>query len=86
MRHLSPGEIGTFRKEQEEKFRSTPPTVGDIVEGLVEKVDDANKQVIVSLGKEKGVISIADMKWARKPDPEVPYYAAKLEKPSDALS
>ena len=86
LRHLSPGEIGTFRKEQEEKFRSTPPTVGDIVEGLVEKVDDANKQVIVSLGKEKGVISIADMKWARKPDPEVPYYAAKLEKPSDALS
>jgi penicillin-binding protein 1A len=49
-------------------------------------VDDRKKTTTVRMGKAQGTIALEDMLWARKPDPEVAYYEAKLKRPSQALA
>jgi penicillin-binding protein 1A len=39
----------------------------------------------VRIGKEQGVIALTDMDWARKPNPDVAHYEAKIRQPSAAL-
>lgn len=56
-----------------------------IVQGIVEKVDDANGITHVRFAENRGLIDIETMKWARKPDPEVYEYNAYIAKPSQAL-
>ncbi len=59
---------------------------GQIVEGLVTKVDDENGLVAVRFAEGQGMIDIEEMDWARKPDPAVnARYAPKIKKPSEAL-
>jgi len=59
---------------------------GQIVEGLVTKVDDENGLVTVRFAEGQGMIDIEEMDWARKPDPSVnARYAPKIKKPSEAL-
>ena len=48
-------------------------------------MDDKYKSVTVRLGSEQGVIALKDMKWARKPDTEVAYYEARVNKPGAVL-
>lgn len=61
-------------------------TKGQIVEGLVTKVDDGQGLVTVRFAEGQGLIDIAEMGWARKPDPSVnAFYAQKITKPSAAL-
>jgi penicillin-binding protein 1A len=55
------------------------------VEGLVEKVDDANGLVYVRVADAKGVIGFESMKWARKPNPEKHWETDLLRNPSEAL-
>ncbi len=85
IRHLEPEEVAVYRTEAEtgEQFKDLKQ--GLTVEALVEKVEDGKDRVLVSMGKEKGYIHFSDMKWARKPNPEVPYYSVKVERPSDVL-
>ncbi len=85
LRSLSEDETGEFIKESREKLALTPPDIDSLVQGLVEEVDDANNRVIVTLGDDLGLLPLSEMKWARKPDPEVPYYQAAIVKPSAAL-
>jgi penicillin-binding protein 1A len=57
-----------------------------IVEGLVTKVDDTFGLTTVQFAEGIGLIDLADMGWARKPDPSVnPDMAQKIKKPSQAL-
>ncbi|MGD2124743.1 MAG: PBP1A family penicillin-binding protein [Desulfobacteraceae bacterium] len=86
VKDLLPEEIGAFKREAVENFKMNPPALGDVVQGLVEEVDDRKKQVIVSLGEKRGILPLSEMKWARKPDPEVPYYATRVKRPSQALA
>jgi len=59
---------------------------GQIVDGLVTKVDDNIGVVFVRFADGQGIIDISDMSWARKPDPAInAMYAPKLTKPSQAL-
>jgi penicillin-binding protein 1A len=87
LKNLSPEEMEAFRLEAEEKYQANPPEMGEVVEGLVEELDDQLKEVRVSIGGTTGVLAIKDMKWARKPDPAIPYYAdrAKVKMPSEVL-
>jgi penicillin-binding protein 1A len=85
LRHLAPGERESYRRERAQALRDKSFHVGDTVEGLVERVDDENKEVKISVGNKEGLLSLSEMKWARKPNPEVPYYATSVEKPSEAL-
>lgn len=56
-----------------------------VVKGVVTAVSDKKKQVTVALGDATGTIALEDMKWARKPDPEVEYIYARIKTPSQAL-
>lgn len=57
-----------------------------IVDGIVQRVDDELGLVTVSFAEASGLIEIADMAWARKPDPTInAVYAPKITKPSQAL-
>lgn len=85
IRSFTPEEMEHFRRESEEKLRLNPPEIGAVVEGLVESVDDENKEVVLSIGDERGVLPFSEMKWARTPDPEIPYYAVKVKAPSEVL-
>jgi penicillin-binding protein 1A len=85
--HLKPEAIEPFVDELRKKqslanFQDDQ----DPLQGVVVDVDDDNGTVSVRLGDELGKIHIDDMRWARKPNPDVPYYSARLRKPSSALS
>jgi len=86
VRHLSPEEVADFNLEASKKFISAPPGTGLIVEGLVEEVSDERKEVIVRIGDAKALLPLSEMKWSRRPKPEVPYYAARVTKPSKVLN
>jgi len=85
IRSIKPEEIEMFNREVGEEFDLNPPEIDSIVQGVVNSIDDENKRVIVAIGKESGILPLSEMKWARKPDPEVAYYGASVKKPGDAL-
>ena len=85
VRHLTPDEALVFKKEKIEEFTSSPPEVGSVVQGLVEEVSDERNEVLVRMGEHLTLLPLANMKWARKPDPEVAYYATDVKKPSQVL-
>ena len=56
-----------------------------IFQGLVTAVDDKQSRVEVDLGGKTGILLVEDMAWARKPNPEVIYWSAKVRLPSQVL-
>lgn len=56
-----------------------------IYKGVVLSVDDENKITRVRVGDFHGIIRLATMTWARKPDPDVAYYETKVRNPSEVL-
>jgi penicillin-binding protein 1A len=86
LRHLSAREATDFRTKAIAQFLSAPPETGAVVEGLVAKVDDEKEAVTVYIGEETARLLLKEMTWARKPDKEIPYYEARVRKPSQVLS
>ncbi len=58
---------------------------GDYAVGIVTGVEDSAALARVAVGKHRGVLPIAGMRWARKPNPEQRYPDALISKPSTAL-
>ncbi len=85
LKKLAPEEIEAFAKSVQSELDENPLEVGQVVKGVVIKVDDKKKAVTVRIGNSSGKIALADMKWARKPDIEVAYYEVKVQHPSEAL-
>lgn len=85
VRHLTPKEVPRFVEEAKEKFNRSPPQVGSVVLGLVEKVNDSEGYAVIRLGELVARLPISEMEWAREPDPEVPYYDCKVSRPSEVL-
>jgi penicillin-binding protein 1A len=85
LKKLAPEEIEAFAKSVQSELDENPLEAGQLVKGVVIKVDDKNKTVTVRIGNSSGRIALADMKWARKPDIEVAYYEVKVQRPSEAL-
>ncbi|MDJ0913732.1 MAG: PBP1A family penicillin-binding protein [Desulfobacterales bacterium] len=86
IKHLQPEEIEAFCQEQQEQLAKDPIAAGQELEGVVVKIDQKQNVATVRIGDALGTLAIDDMRWARKPDPEVPYYQTKLRKMKDALS
>ena len=78
-------EIYGFRQKAFDKYTSTPPVVDSVVEGLVEEVDDEKRVVKIWIGEDMASLPLSRMKWAKEPDPDVPYYSRRVKKPSDVL-
>ncbi len=83
--HISAEKVPSFQATLSQEYAVNPPRTGSVVEGLVLGVDDGRKQVVVLVGEGKAVLPLEEMSWARKPNPEVPYFRVKLKKPSEAL-
>jgi penicillin-binding protein 1A len=58
---------------------------GDYAVAIVEEVDDRAAVAHVSVGSTRGLLPIAGMRWARKPNPEQSYPNALITRPSTAL-
>ncbi|MDF1590061.1 MAG: PBP1A family penicillin-binding protein [Desulfobacterales bacterium] len=86
VRHLAAEEIEAYSKEIQTKREESVPQEGQTVEGVVIAVGDAQGSVTVRMGKMIGMIEVADMRWARRPDPEVAFYETRLKHPSEAVT
>jgi penicillin-binding protein 1A len=85
LRSIPPGEIDAFIREQQAELDKNPLEPGRVVPAVVVQVNDASRTVSVKIGHDPGVIALADMDWARKPNPDVAYYEAKVRQPSAVL-
>ena len=85
LRHLTAGEREGYREKRSALLQEKAHEVGDVVEGLVERVDDEKKEAWIFLGDGEGLLPLSEMRWARKPKPEVPSHAASIRNPGQAL-
>jgi penicillin-binding protein 1A len=83
VRNLAPEAVEAFARERQAALEAAPLAPGRQIEGVVAQVNDKARTVAVRIGREEGVIALADMDWARKPNPEAA--PVKIKKPSDAL-
>ncbi len=83
IKHLDPPEIEAFCKVLQEKTPDSQIRPGAILTGVVGDVQDAQQRAMVRLGKTVGVLALSDMKWARKPNPDL--QGGTIRKVSDAL-
>jgi len=83
IQHLESEEIEAFSKEHQAEQSILEK--GKIIKGIVVEVNDIDNTVTVRMGDYQGIIQIADMIWARKPDPEIDYSESKIKHPGDAL-
>ncbi len=83
--HLAQEEIESYVQNLQKELEENPLEAGKIVSGVVIEVDNNNDMVTVRMGNTIGVIKIDDMRWARKPNPDIAYYLARIEHPREAL-
>lgn len=83
--HLSPEDIERFSDELQAAFRENPLVEGLSTKGVVIDVDDRAGTATVRLGDARGIISLEDIRWARKPNINVAYYQARIRKVSQVL-
>lgn len=86
LRKLAAEEIDSFSQSVQAQLQDDPLEEGDIVQAVVTRVDNRSKRVTVHMGGATGEIALEDMQWARKPDPEVAYYQARVKRPGDVLA
>lgn len=85
--HVSEENIEEEIAKLQEKLEKKPIKEGEIYEGVVVEVNSGKKYTEVRLGPDvNGRISLDDMAWARKPDPEVDYYEVRIKNPADVLA
>lgn len=85
LQHLKPEEVETFFQDLQQELGEAPLEEGQTVKGVVVQVNDDDKTVAVRLGSDQGVIDIANMDWARKPNADVPYHDKMIKRPGEAL-
>jgi len=78
-------DIEAYTRDQQTEVEKTPLEPGRITQAVVVQVSDAAKTVSVKIGNDQGIIALADMDWARKPNPDVAHYDAKVRQPGSVL-
>lgn len=85
LKSIPPADTEAFIRDQQAELDKNPLEPGRVTQALVAQVNDQAKTVSVKIGSDSGIIALADMDWARKPDPEVAHYNAKVRQPSAVL-
>lgn len=85
IKQIPPEEFEAFSNAIEEKLTESPLAKGALTEGIVIKVDDDQGKTWVRMGNEKGVIFLKDIRWARKPNPDIAYFRVKVKNPSEVF-
>jgi penicillin-binding protein 1A len=83
--HIAASRVEAFCRNEAEKIQENRLNKGDIHTGVVTDVDDKNQVTTVRVGNFSGIIRLATMTWARRPDPKVAYYESKVRAPSRVL-
>ena len=83
--HLEAERFAEFKSKLLDEQGVSPAVAGAVVKALVESVDDTKKEICVWTAEGTGLLPLSAMAWARPPDPEVAYYARKVEHPSEVL-
>ncbi|WP_026259656.1 penicillin-binding protein 1A [Desulfobacter curvatus] len=78
-------QVTDFSRTVAEELNGSRPVKGGVYKGVVLEVDDRNQLTHVRVGNATGIIRLATMTWARKPNPRVSYQYAQITKPSQAL-
>ena len=86
LRKLTFEEIEDFSAAVEANLIENPLKPEAVVQGVVIDVDNKKDQVTVRIGSEKGLLKLEDMRWARKPNPNVAFYRVKVRNPGDVLA
>jgi len=87
VRRVSEGEIEAVLEELDKELEKGPIDKDKVYQGVVVAVNSTEKFTEVKLGKEvTGRVPLKNMKWARKPDPEVDHYDVSIKDPADILS
>jgi penicillin-binding protein 1A len=85
LEQLKANDIEAFLQTIESQLVLSPLQEGDIVKGVVADVDDTANTVFVRIGNQQGKIALKDMKWARKPNPEVHWSETTVYHPGEVL-
>jgi penicillin-binding protein 1A len=85
IRRLQAEEREGYREARSGMVQEKALEIGDVVEGLVEKVDDKKNEVWIFIGDGDGLLPLSEMKWARKPNPDVPFHSAGVKNPGQVL-
>jgi penicillin-binding protein 1A len=85
LRNISTLQIENFCARVSEEIGNRLLEKGETYQAVVLNVDDENKVTTVRVGDFQGIIQLETMTWARKPDPDVAYYEAKVRKPSQVF-
>ncbi|MDP2643838.1 MAG: penicillin-binding protein 1A [Desulfobacterales bacterium] len=85
LQHLAPEEIEAFSKTLQKELDNNPLEKGKTVDGVVVQVSDDQKAVTVRMGNSMGTLALDDMRWARKPDPEIEYFNMRVRRAGDVL-
>ena len=84
--HIKTEEIEAYnQKLEEETFSETPIELGQTVKGVVVSIDDTSETAQIQMGSQIGFLKLVDMKWARKPNPEIAYNQYPIQKISRVL-
>ncbi|MBW1678180.1 MAG: penicillin-binding protein 1A [Deltaproteobacteria bacterium] len=85
LKHLEPEQLEAFSQEIQKTLEKHPLEQESIIQGVVIAVNDSEQKATVRIGSEQGDLRLKNMRWARKPDPEVARHDARVEKVSDVL-
>jgi penicillin-binding protein 1A len=85
LNHLKPEEIEAYAKELQTEYDAKPLEQDMLTKGIVIAVNDVDNTVTVRLGNALGMIAVEDMRWARKPDPEISFFETRINHPGEVL-
>ena len=83
--HLPPEAIEAFNDRLRTAQAEEPLVEGATTKGVVIDVDDKAGTATVRMGDARGTLSIETMRWARKPNPNLATYQARVGKVSQVL-
>jgi penicillin-binding protein 1A len=83
--HIAAEEIEGYAKVLAVESEKKALVSGMTVRGIVIEVDDEDDFVTVRMGDSLGIISVGDMRWARKPNPEIAYHKIRIKHPGEVL-
>jgi len=85
IKNITTLQIEEFCQNIAKTLKGNLPHKNGIYQGVVLKVDDENKVTKVRVGDYQGLIRLATMTWARKPNSQIAYYQTKVKIPSQVL-
>jgi len=85
--HLQADKIEGYLDALETKHQKLHVSEGEMHEGVVIEVNSKERFTKVKVGSDTaGKIPLKDMRWARKPDPDIVHYKASVKDPAEVFS